>query len=215
MAFCNSCGASLPDGAKFCEKCGTAVNPGTVAVSSTIPSATTPAAVTPAQQGSTGKTLLIIAAVIGGLLVLAIAASIVIGLHIARRTHVRQEGEKVKIDSPFGTVETNQDPAETAKQLGVDIYPGARALQDNSSTVAIGGMRTVAAQFETDDPSTKVADFYKKRFPNANVTEGGSDHYTIVQTDQHGVLTINIAPAGSGTQINIANVQRGNREQSQ
>ena len=166
MAFCNSCGASLPDGAKFCEKCGAAVNPGTVAVSSTIPSATTTPTVPTAKQGSTGKTLLIIAAVIGGLLVLAIGASVVIGLGIAHRTHVRQEGNKVKIDSPFGSVETNQDPAETAKHLGVDIYPGARALQDNSASVAFGGMRTVAAQFETDDPVNKVADFYKKKFPN-------------------------------------------------
>ncbi len=212
MAFCNSCGASLPDSAKFCDKCGTAVNPGTVAVSSTIPSAgTTPAAPAP-RQGNTAKTLLIVAAVIGGLLVLGIATSVLIGLKIASRTHVRQEGDKVKIESPFGTVETNQDAAEIAKNLGVDIYPGARALEKNSATVAIGGMHTVAAQFETDDPVNKVADFYKKKFPNANVTEGGSDHYSIVQTDKQGVITISIAPGGSGTQINIANVQRGSRE---
>ena len=47
------------------------------------------------------------------------------------------------------------------------------------------------------------------------MTEGGSDHYTIVQTDKQGVLTINIAPGGSGTQINIAKVQHGSQEQSQ
>jgi len=209
MAFCNSCGASLPAGAAFCEKCGSAVSPGNVAATSTTPAPlTTPSGAVPQKSGAL-KTILIVGGVLVALVILGIATTIIVGVKIASRTHVRQEGDKVKVETPFGTVESNQDPEEIAKNLGVDVYPGARPLRNNSAAVAIGGMRTVTAQFETDDSVSKVADFYKKKLPNANVSEGRSDHYTLVQSDSNGALTITIAPAGSSTHINIANVRKG------
>ena len=45
---------------------------------------------------------------------------------VAHRTHVRQEGDNVKVETPFGTVETTKDPEEAARNLGVDLYPGAQ-----------------------------------------------------------------------------------------
>jgi hypothetical protein len=186
------------------------VTPGAVAVSSTIPAATgSPAA---PQRSSAAKTLLIIAGVIVAFLILGVASSVIIGMKIASRTRVKKDGDKVRVETPFGTVEANQDSDEAARNLGVDVYPGAQALKNTATTTSFGTMRTVAAQFETADPVDKVADFYKKRFPDANVTEGGSDHYTIVQTNKQGVVTVNITAGGAGTQINIANVQRGAKQ---
>jgi hypothetical protein len=141
--------------------------------------------------------------------ILGIVASVIVGVQIARHSHVTQEGNKVKVETPFGTVESNQDADEVARNLGVDVYPGARPMKNGSAVAAIGGMKTATARFETDDPANKVADFYKKKYPNANVTEGSGDHYAIVQTDQNGALTISITPGNGATQINITNVQKG------
>jgi len=209
VAFCNSCGASLPAGAAFCEKCGKPVNAGG-GISAPQPSTVgTASPATPPQQRSALKIISIAGAVLLALAVLGIGTSVIVGMKIASRTHVRHEGDKVRVETPFGTVESNQDADEVAKNLGVEVYPGARAVKNTAATVAIGGMRTVSAQFQSDDSVGEVADFYKQKFPNANVTEGGRDHYTIVQSDTNGALTINIAPLGSGSQISIANVQKG------
>lgn len=208
MAFCNSCGASLPNGAGFCEKCGAAVTPGsTPAISSTTPAGVTQPP--PPVQGSALKTILIIGVVLVALVVVGIATSVIVGIKIARRSHVKQEGDKVSVYTPFGTVETNADAEAAAKNLGMEIYPGARIVKNSSASAVIGGMTTVAARFESDDSVSKVADFYKHRFPNANVTAGGGDHFTIVQSDSNGAITINITPLGNGSQFNIANIHKG------
>lgn len=216
MAFCNSCGAPLQAGARFCEKCGTAVTPGTTpGVISPASPAAAGSTVAPApapQQGSGLRTLLIVGAVLAGLVILGIVASVIVGMHIARHSRVTQEGNKVKVETPFGTMESNQDADEVARNLGVDVYPGARPMKNGSAVAAIGGMKTATARFETDDSADKVADFYKQKLPNANVTQSNGDHYAIVQSNQNGALTISITAAGGATQINIANVQKGGNQ---
>jgi hypothetical protein len=67
-------------------------------------------------------------------------------------------------------------------------------------------MKTVSAEFETADSSEKVFDFYKHKFPHANVTTGDEGHYTIVSTDRGSIVTINIESTDSGTHFHIANV---------
>lgn len=127
-----------------------------------------------------------------------------IGLRIARHTHVTQSGDSVHVQTPFGTVITNS--ADVSRDLGVDIYPGARMLKSNAANVETAGVHTVAAQFETDDPASKVADFYKAKFPDANVNVSNQDHYTIVSTNNKNLITINIEPQGAKTLISVANV---------
>jgi len=135
---------------------------------------------------------------------LAIGTLTLIGLHIARRTHVTQNGENVRVQGPFGTITTNA--SDVSSQLGVYVYPGARMLKNNAANVQIAGVHTVAADFESDDPASKVADFYKSKFPNANVNVSDQDHYTIVSTDNKNLVTINIEPQGGKTLIHIASV---------
>jgi hypothetical protein len=177
------------------------------------PAPSTPAgstvAPTPARPQSSGlRTFLIVAAVLAGIVILGIVASVIVGMHIARHSRVTQDGNKVKIETPFGTVESNQDADEVARNLGVDVYPGARPIKNGSAIAAIGGMKTATAHFETDDPAGKVADFYKTKYPNATFNQSG-DQYSIVQTNQEGALTITITPGNGANQITITNVQKG------
>lgn len=197
MTYCNSCGANLESGARFCPKCG-ASQPGAAAASPV------PVPARASSQSNTLKIVLIVVAAVVVLGALAIGTLTVIGLHIARRTHVTQNGENVRVQGPFGTITT--DVSDVSGQLGVDLYPGARMLKNNAANVQIAGVHTVAADFESDDPANKVADFYKSKFPNANVNVANQDHYTIISADNKNLVTINIETQGGKTLIHIASV---------
>ncbi len=200
MAFCNSCGNNLESGAKFCSKCGT------VQAGANIGS--TPVAVPP-HAATPNNSLRIILIVVGAVIllgVISVAAITVIGLRIARHTRVENRDGNVRIESPFGDVETTNDPAQIAASLGVNVYPGARVLEGNAADVTVAGMHTISAEFETEDSPDKVAEFYKSKFPNPNVSNTAGGETTIVSTSKKNLITITIEPEGSKTRIHIANV---------
>lgn len=200
MAFCNSCGATLDPGAKFCAKCGAAI-----AGAPAAPAATAaPAA--PSKGTNAVKIILIVLAVIIGLGIIGTVTATFIGLRIAKHTRVTQDGKHVKVETPMGTVESSENAEEAARNIGVDVYPGAQIMQSDAANVNLPGMHTVAVNFQTDDPPEKVADFYKGQLPHANVNVSDDKHYTIVSTRNKNLITVNIGPEDGKTVINIASV---------
>ncbi len=167
MAFCNSCGATLDAGARFCNKCGK-----TQPVAASATPVFTPAAAVPGTpQKSSGalKIILIVVAVIVGLGILGVGAISFVGYRIAQHSRVHNENGNVRVETPFGTVNTTTDPDEAARNLGIDLYPGAEVVKGTTSDMTMGNMHTAAADFETSDPVSTVAEFYKSKVPNANV----------------------------------------------
>lgn len=205
MAFCNSCGAQLTEGTKFCSKCGAPIA-GAPTTSASSPAPAPAAAGAP--QGSALKTILIIVGAIVLIGVVGIAALTFIGIRVARHTRVMQEGDHVKVETPFGTAETSKDPEEAAKDLGVDVYPGAEAQKEGASTATFGKVRTVSAAFASDDPVGKVCAFYKSKFPSATVSSSDQDRCTIVSNNPPNMITINVEPSGDGSKFQIASVSK-------
>ncbi len=207
MAFCNSCGATLDGGAKFCTKCGATqpVGRSTSATPSSPAAAATPLPAAP-KSGNALKVILIVVAVVVGLGILGIAAVSFIGYRIASHTRVRNHDGNVQVETPFGSVQSTTDPDEAARDLGLDLYPGAEVVKGTTSRVNLGTMHTAAADFETSDSPGTVADFYKSRVPGANVISSERDHYAIISTDKKNMLTINIEPKDGKTRIHIAKV---------
>ena len=197
MAFCNSCGTTLEAGAKFCPKCGAAI-PMAAAIPATTPS------VPPPQGNSALKVILMLVAGVIVLGILGIGTLVFVIHRVAHNSRIRNRDGNVQVETPFGSVQSTNNPDEAVRNLGIDPYPGARVLQGNSAT--IGGMHTVTAQFESDDSADKVAAFYSSKLPDAKVNTKDQNHYTIVSTDKKNIVTINIAPEGSKTRINIATV---------
>src|SRR5271157_4959623 len=136
MAFCNACGTNIVPGTRFCTKCGAAILTSSLppvapppAVGSVPPAPPVPpvaAAPAPASGGGALKVILIVVGVIVVVGILGIASVGYFAWHVAHRTRVRHEGDNVKVETPFGTVQTTKDPQEAARNLGVDIYPGAK-----------------------------------------------------------------------------------------
>jgi hypothetical protein len=196
MAFCNSCGTTLEAGAKFCPKCGAAIP-----MAAAIPATTLSA---PPQGNSALKVILMLVAGVIVLGILGIGTLVFVIHRVAHNSRIRNRDGNVQVETPFGTVQSTNNPDEAVRNLGIDPYPGARVLQGNSAT--IGGMHTVTAQFESEDSADKVAAFYSSKLPDAKVNTKDQDHYTIVSTDKKNIVTINIAPEGNKSQINITTV---------
>jgi hypothetical protein len=203
MAFCNSCGTSLEAGARFCPKCGAALP----LASAVPPTVSSPPAASSQGNGAL-KIILVVVAVIVVLGVLGIGTLMFVVRRIAHSRHTEDRNGNVRVETPFGTVQSTNNPDEAARNFGVDLYPGARVLQGNSAT--IGGMHTVQADFESDDSADKVMAFYTAKFPNANVTTKDQNHYAIVSTDKKNLVTITIEPGDGKTRIKIATVSGKN-----
>ncbi len=210
MAFCNSCGATLDGGAKFCTKCG---------------------ATQPGRQGIVGDSL--ICSVSGSTATTAAPQeqqrsqdhpdcgrgdcryryhrsrrSFVHRLpHRHRSTRVRNRDGNVRVETPFGTVQSTTDPGRGRARLWASIrIPEPTVVKGTTSKMNMGNMHTAAADFETSDSPSTVADFYKSKVPGANVISSESDHYAIISTDKKNMLTINIEPKDGKTRIHIAKV---------
>ena len=205
MAFCNSCGTTLNAGTKFCNKCGAAVaaSPSAPAVA-----ATAPAPAPPTTGGSSAlKIILIVIAVIVGLGILSVGAFSFFVYRVAKSAHVTQQGDRVKIDSPLGSFSAN-DPEQTAKDLGVDIYPGAQVQKNGTASMSFGNVHTATASFESSDSVDKVCSFYKTKFPGARVSSSDQNRCSIVSNDQTNMITINVEGNGDTTKLQIANVSK-------
>ncbi len=214
MAFCNSCGASIAPGTSFCNKCGAAIVgsappvTSSAAVGSAPPSPSIPPAVPPASGGGALKATLIIVGVVALVGILGVTALAFFAVRMAHRTRVHQEGDNVKVETPFGTVQTTKDPQEAARNLGVDIYPGAQILQQGAASATLGGMHTVALNLDTPDSVDQVCSFYKPKFPNAMVMSTDANQCTIVSNDQKNMITINAKTENGKTRIVVTNVSK-------
>lgn len=213
MAFCNSCGTTLPDGAAFCSKCGAPVSGANPPSMSPASAGLSPAP--PKQDNTAIKTILIVVGVIVVLGVFAIATLTIVGLHIAKKSRVTQDGDQVRVETPFGRVETSKDPEQAAKDLGVDIYPGAEVQKNGASTAVFGGISTSTAAFESDDPADKVCSFYREKFPNAKVSASEQRHCAIVSQSGAEVVTINVDSRGDGSRFQITTVNKHAASSSQ
>src|ERR1035438_7068466 len=119
MPFCNSCGANTAPGTRFCNKCGAAILTSSPAPSAgaSVPAPAAPPTSAPAPTSGGGalKAILIVVGVIFLVAMLGLASLGFFAWRVAHRTHVRQDGDNVKVETPFGTIETTKDPQDAAR----------------------------------------------------------------------------------------------------
>lgn len=197
MAFCTACGARMEAASHVCPKCGAGVSA----------AAPAPAPAASIARQNTGRNavsiVLIVLVVVIALGVLATIGTVFALKKMARKVRVEAGPNSAVVTTPFGSV-TADDPAAVAKQLGVDLYPGARAIK-GSAAVGFGGMQVAAGKFESDASPEKILEFYQRRYPKAAIRVIGADSSMVFSTDQ-GMITIKVRSRGDGSLIEIARV---------
>jgi hypothetical protein len=129
-----------------------------------------------------------------------------IGWRVARNLHVKQDRDHVRVETPFGNMETSKNPADVAHDLGVEIYPGAQVQKNGAASATFGSIHTASASLESNDSLDQVSAFYKAKFPNAMVTTSDQNHCSIIAQDQKNMITINIQEEDGQTKIQITHV---------
>ena len=140
--------------------------------------------------------------------ILGFASLGLVAWRVARHTRVRQNGDNVRVETPFGTVQTTNDPEAAARDLGVELYPGAQVLKEGATSATFGAVHTTSLNFETSDSADKVCGFYKPKFPNAMVMSTEAKQCTIVSNDRKNMITINVKEESDKTRIVITNVSK-------
>ena len=195
MAFCTSCGATLDPNAQFCAKCGTrqAVGVGGGAAA-------------PASGSGALKIVLI---VIVGVILLGVIGSVATMIFVGKKIHdakvsISEKGGEATVVTPMGTVHTTKDPAKIAANLGVDIYPGATAIEGGSEVQTMG-MHTVTGIFETPDPVDKVGDFYHQRY-HKGIYNSTDRETSLIFGDKGSMVTIHVQDEGGKTKLTIVSM---------
>ena len=208
MAFCNSCGAPLNEGTKFCNKCGAAASGAPAAIAQPI----TPAP--PASKGGSSA-LKIILVIVGVIVLIGVLGMVTCGIVIHRAmksARVSQKGDNVKVETPFGNMETSTDPDKTAQELGVEIYPGAQVQKAGTASVTFGSLHTVTANFESSDSVEKICDFYRLKFPSAQVASSDQNRCSIVSGDKGNSTTVTVQPSGDGSRFTIVTMAKKSQD---
>ena len=204
MAFCNSCGATLNEGTKFCNKCG-------ATVTGAPASAAQPATPAPPPSKGGSSALKIILIIVGVVVLIGVLGMVTCGIvlhRVIKNAHVNQKGDNVKVETPFGNMETSTDPDKTAEELGIEIYPGAQVQKAGTAAVTFGSLHTVTANFESGDSVDKVCDFYKLKFPSAQVSSSDQAHCSIISGDKGNSTTITVQPSGDGSRFTIVTLTK-------
>ena len=205
MAFCTACGKPIDPSARFCAACGSPAGAAT-ATAGGAAAQPAPLAAAPAPSGGGGlKIVLMVLGVVVALGIVAVIAIAVIGMRIARNSHVETRGENATVSTPFGEFKSTSDPAEVARELGVAVYPGAQGVR-GAGSVSMPGLNVAGAEFVTDDSVEQVGDYYRKQFPKTQVDVAESAHQSLIVRGSKGMITINIERRGERTHIHIANL---------
>jgi hypothetical protein len=115
------------------------------------------------------------------------------------------DGNHLRMQFPTGTLETN-NPQQAARDIGVEIYPGAKLMKDGAVSNATRNFQMVCASFESSDPLDKVAGFFKARYPNARVTTSqDQNHSMIVSKNKKNAIMISLEGRREGTIIQVTN----------
>lgn len=229
MAFCTNCGSKMNDDSRFCPSCGaqapealastTVQSAASQASAAASPAQVTPVSVPAASGGSVQavkgggsggllKVVVIVLVVFVGLGLLSLAGIFWAAYKVKNSVKVEQRGNTATVQTPWGTVSSNQDPMKIAHDLGIDVYPGAKPLE-GASAVTLGNLAVGTVEFETPDPMDKVESFYKRRFPNSTIDVADENSHTLAMMTNKGMVNVILERSGSMTKISISRTDSG------
>lgn len=109
--------------------------------------------------------------IIGALLVLMVAASLLVAGYFLRHSRIQESGDKVDIQTPVGEIKVDKTQPHVT---GLPVYPGATPSPDKGASVEIlSAVKIAVEKYVSDDAEGKVEDWYRKRLgPEFRVETG-------------------------------------------
>ncbi|MGH9415166.1 MAG: zinc-ribbon domain-containing protein [Terriglobales bacterium] len=189
MPLCPHCAAELAPEAAFCSACGRRL-------STTAPVAPQAGHWYRGHRFVTG--FLVLIATVGVAFVLGM-------IYFVHNTTIVTAGKNgSRIESPMGVVTTSRDPAKVAKQLGIELFPGA--VGDNSAQALLNANNMVSLAFHTSATPRQVIAFYHVRYPDATVKRLPKGGYGLVQLNPLDTMTIDATASHGKTRITISDL---------
>ena len=162
-----------------------------------------PSAPTPPPPPRPTNPVVWILAIIGAGFVATVLFGFLFGSMFIRHFHMDDAGKKVEIETPAGAIRVNSDDK---RSTGLPVYPGARPVGDESSSVDLelpagAGVGIATEKYSTRDSLDKVTDWYAQKL--------GSGYH---REDHGSVLHIGHANATSDADVAFINDngERGN-----
>jgi hypothetical protein len=118
---------------------------------------------------------------------------------LAQLTQTQRSGQ--------GNPPAQQLPAPSVLPTGSDRYPGSQPVNVDTSGIPDIGIPVSSEVYTTSDPVPTVVSYYRKRYPDARVTEINGQQ--IIAVDRPGAIKV-IAIGSNGQETRIAIVQPGN-----
>lgn len=109
-----------------------------------------------------------------------------------------------RVEAPSVTVTTNANPAQLAKQLGLEILPGA--TESKGAQAEMNNSNIITVSFRTKETPRRVMGFYHVRYPDATVKAEGKGA-VLVLVSLRDTLTIKAIPNGGATEVQVSDIQ--------
>lgn len=181
MAQCTQCGAEVEAGVAVCEDCSA-----------------------PPRHWRWHPGRRVVMGLLGTIAAVALIFVLAMVYFIRHTTIVSTGKNGSRVEAPSVTVTTDTNPAQLARQLGLEIYPGAsdaRGAQAemNNSTI-------ITLSFRSKDSPRRVIGFYHVRYPDATVKAEGKGA-VLVLVSLRDTLTIKAEPNTGQTEVHVSDIQ--------
>jgi hypothetical protein len=161
--------------------------------------------------------LKILLMVLGGIFLLAvliIGAAVFFVKQAVDRSAIEtsEDGKGVKVQTPFGNVESSADVDKIMEKMGVPVYPSAEAVEHGASRITMNQVEVMNAMFDTEDAPEQVLAFYRGKFPDAEVIDT-PENKTLMQGDKSSDhLLIAIHTSDGKTRITVTRTRKPDKE---
>jgi hypothetical protein len=134
------------------------------------------------------------------------------GFFLFHTIKVRNAGNEVHVDTPFGSVNVQHGNNGHPESLGIPLYPNSRiagkgetANVDFSELFGDKDLHIVAGKWETTDPIDKVQKYYEDKFPDISVVQHNGE-VEMHGADRRGKRVIVLRSRRGLTEISLASV---------
>jgi hypothetical protein len=158
------------------------------------------------------KTLIVIAVIIAGTVIMLTLGAV----FIVRNIHVHEtessDKKNVRIETPLGSIGIHKNDGLDPETVGIPVYPGAQRSEDKGGVdFQLDGsdlhkdFSVSAATYYSSDAPGKVREFYQHQFPEWH-THWERDALNIEIKQGGRLRSVIIKPDGEGTRIAVASV---------